>query len=75
VAAEEEVDAGVGYGEYRSEGCGHAFEALHGAVVVEDTGLDVGDAAGLAVADQILHLGFQYGQVGEDLCFEFSHFF
>jgi hypothetical protein len=72
-AGEEEVDGGVGDGEQGSEGGGDAFEALHGLLVIEHAGFELGEAAGLTVADNLFHLGFEDGQVGEDDGFEIGH--
>jgi hypothetical protein len=42
--------------------------------VVEQAGLELREAAGLAVADDLLHLSFEDGEVGEDLGFKVGHF-
>jgi hypothetical protein len=72
-AGEDEVDGDVGEGEESAKGRGDSFEALHGLLVIVDAGFEVGEAAGLAVAEDFLHLRFEDAEVGEDLGFKVGH--
>ena len=72
---EEQVDGGVRDGKQRAKRGGESFKALHRLLVVEQPRLQQGEPAGLAVADDLLHLGFEDGEVGEDLGFKVGHFF
>jgi hypothetical protein len=75
VFADEEVDGYVEEGEEASEGGGHAFHSLDGFLVVGHAGFELVEAAGLADAQNLAHLAFEYAEVGEDLSFEVCHWF
>jgi hypothetical protein len=70
----EEVDGEVEEGEEAAEGGGGAADALEGLVVAHDAVFDGAEAGGLADAHDLLHLGLQDGEVGEDLSFKICHF-
>jgi hypothetical protein len=73
VAGEKDVDGSMSEGEQGPEGGGKALEALQRFLVAESAVFELGEAAGLTVADDFFHLGFEDGKVGEDGGFKVRH--
>src|SRR6185312_12852935 len=59
--AEDEVDGEVREGKCCAECCGCSLKALDGAFVHVDAAFEASKAAGLAVAEEFFHLGFEFG--------------
>jgi hypothetical protein len=69
----QQVGAGVEQGEQESQQRADAAQALDDALVALDALLELAQAAGLSVAEELAHLRFQDREIGEDLLLEIIH--